>query len=78
MVKQHWGAYENLNLIWLFPGHLLAGLWLLTDPHSPSPLLPGDRVFRFCPFWSCSSLVAAEISSFHFPADRHRRLAMRA
>jgi len=39
MVTQHWEAYENLNLIWLFPGHLLARLWLLTDPHSPSPIL---------------------------------------
>jgi hypothetical protein len=39
LVTQHWEAHENLNLIWLFPGHLLAGLWLLTDPDSPSPIL---------------------------------------
>jgi Domain of unknown function (DUF4105) len=39
LVTQHWEAHESLNLIWLFPGHLLAGLWLLTDPDSPSPIL---------------------------------------
>src|SRR3984893_2974045 len=38
-LSEHWEAHENLNLIWLFPGHLLAGLWLLTDPDSPSPIL---------------------------------------
>jgi hypothetical protein len=41
-------------------------------------LLPGDRMFWFRAFWSCSSLVATEISSCYLPADRRRRLAMRA
>ena len=36
---RHWVARENLNLIWLFPGHLIAGLWLIANPKSSSGVL---------------------------------------
>jgi uncharacterized protein DUF4105 len=39
LVTRHWVAHENLNLIWLFPGHLVAGLWLVGNPNSSSPIL---------------------------------------
>jgi hypothetical protein len=39
LVTRHWVAHENLNLIWLFPGHLVAGLWLIRLPDSSSPIL---------------------------------------
>jgi hypothetical protein len=60
LVTQHWEAHDNLNLAWLFPGHLLAGLWLLTDPYSPSPILRcylaiacfGSALFGVVAHWS--------------------------
>jgi uncharacterized protein DUF4105 len=39
LMTRHWVAHENLNLIWLFPGHLVAGLWLVGNPDSASPIL---------------------------------------
>lgn len=39
LTTRHWVAHANLNLIWLFPGHLPAGLWLIGSPGSSSPIL---------------------------------------
>jgi len=39
LVTRHWVAQENLNLVWLFPGHLVAGLWLIAIPKFSSHVL---------------------------------------
>jgi Domain of unknown function (DUF4105) len=36
---RHWVAYENWNIAWLTPTHLLAGLWMLFQGRSTGPVL---------------------------------------
>jgi hypothetical protein len=62
---QHWEARENLNLAWLFPGHLLAGLCLLTDPDSPSPIL------RWCLAIACFGSAFFGVVAHWLPQKFH-------
>ncbi len=39
LMTRHWVAQQNLNLVWLFPGHLIAGLWLIATPKASSRVL---------------------------------------
>ncbi len=39
MFSRHWVTRDNLNLIWLWPTHLLAGLWLILWPNGGTTFL---------------------------------------
>ncbi len=76
----HWEAYDNWNLGWLVPTHLLLGIGMIFLNRSGRSLVRaylGIALVEIAPVCRRVALVAATVSSCHLSPGDFARLAER-
>jgi Domain of unknown function (DUF4105) len=72
--SRHWVTHSNLNLLWLWPTHALAGLWLILQPETTARVL---RVYLTLSFLlTALFLLAAPFLPQGFPPAMYPLLAI--